>query len=680
MRIVFSAEDRLAGAPQPARSALVPWLASGALDIEECVSAAELLAHFDETSPEMALLTALVLRAPSEGHSCLRLSEVEPRLASQRERVARSATHIESDASGQLTLYSGSAASNVRTLEPLPPVPTYAALDAALRASPLCAVLNEVTGTQPRSPLLLIGERLYAHRYLTAEAQVGAALLSRAEQGQVDVSEARASLAAWIPTQARRAQREAVERAVANNLLLLTGGPGTGKTWTVRNVLAARMALAEERSESTPRIALAAPTGKAAARMGESLSAQLDAWSASLLKRNDGPAPRPEQLQRVTAQLRELNASTLHRLLGYRRDNPTRFRHNRDNPLPADIVVIDEVSMVDTLMMARLLDACAPETLVVLIGDPNQLASVDAGSVLADIVDAAADNPRLSACHVHLDESQRFADDKQVGQMTKWVLDGGIGELPALSWHAIGERALPPETLETLAEPYVELARAAQSWSGGSDETAVLDERAEKAFELLDRYRILSSRRSGNFGVGALNLAVLNALRERGLVSSRASLARPFPGIPLMVMENGYGVGRFNGDIGVMVARDTAAFENAAGGYDLISPTRLPAFQPAWAMTIHKSQGSEFDHVCVVLPPDSSRLHTRELLYTAVSRARETVALAATPDSVRECAKHEIARASGLKEMFATLKRADARLRDHLVAQAPVRSVSAHYR
>lgn len=680
MRIVFSAEERLAGAPQPARSALTPWLASGALDIEECVSAAELLSHFGEASAEMALLVALVLRSPGEGHSCLRLSEVEARLASQRERVARAASHVESDATGQLTLYSGSAASNVRTLEPLPAIPTLAALDSALRASPMCTVLNEVEGPLPRSPLLLVGERLYAHRYLTAEAQIGAALLGRAEQGQANADDARDFIAAWIPTQARRAQREAVERAVASKLLLLTGGPGTGKTWTVRNVLAARMALAAERGESPPRIALAAPTGKAAARMGESLAAQLQEWSKSLLQRNDGPAPEPELLEQVTAQLQELSASTLHRLLGYRRENPTRFRHDRDNPLPADIVVIDEASMVDTLMMARLLDACAPETLVVLIGDPNQLASVDAGSVLADIVDASRDNPRLSACHVHLDESQRFADDMQVGQVTKWVLVGGDGELPALHWYATGERALPEETLDALADPYLELARIAQQWSGNSEEPDVLTDRAGRAFELLDRYRILSSRRSGNYGVGALNRAVLNAMREHGLVSSRASLARPFPGMPLMVMENGYGVGRFNGDIGVMVARDTAAFENAAGGYDLISPTRLPAFQPAWAMTIHKSQGSEFDHVCVVLPPESSRLHTRELLYTAVSRARETVALAATPDSVRECAKHEIARASGLKEMFATLKRADARLRDHLVAQAPVRSVSAHYR
>ena len=419
-------------------------------------------------------------------------------------------------------------------------------------------------------------------------------------------------------------QREAARVALSRALTVLTGGPGTGKTTTVARLLALLAEQAELQAgpagHSRLRIALAAPTGKAAARLLEAVQAEVGKLDAA--DRDRLPA---------------LTATTLHRLLGSRPDTSSRFRHNRDNRLPHDVIVVDETSMVSLTMMARLLEAVRPESRLLLVGDPDQLASVEAGAVLADLVEGlagAADSPvaRLVTSH-------RFG--ASIGALAAAIRDGDAD--PALEVLAGGDEHLvwvqtekPADTLRKVLVPHALRLR----------EAAVLGD-GRAALEILEQHRMLCAHRRGPYGIAYWNRQVERWLAEQ---TDMPLWTAWYPGRPVLVTANDYGLSLYNGDTGVAVLRDGAlrAVMGSAAGPVEFATGRLADIDTMHAMTIHKSQGSQAAEVTVLLPPTDSRLLTRELLYTAVTRARNTVRLIGSADQLRAAIDRRAVRATGL--------------------------------
>lgn len=415
-------------------------------------------------------------------------------------------------------------------------------------------------------------------------------------------------------------QRGAAEVALSRALTVLTGGPGTGKTTTVARLLALLAEQAELDGRPRLRIALAAPTGKAAARLLEAVKLEVDMLD---------PADRN--------RLPELSATTLHRLLGSRPDTKSRFRHNRDNRLPHDVIVVDETSMVSLTMMARLLEAVRPESRLLLVGDPDQLASVDAGAVLADLVDgleSVSGSPvaRLAVSH-------RFGES--IGTLAQAIRDGdadaAIEVLSAggdhIEWISSGDAS---GILRKVVVPHALKLR----------EAAVLGD-GEEALRTLDEHRLLCAHRRGPYGVTHWNRQIERWLAEQ---TDSPLWAAWYPGRPVLVTANDYGLNLYNGDTGVAVMRDgglRAVMAGASGPIELAAG-RLADIETMHAMTIHKSQGSQATEVTVLLPTEDSRLLTRELLYTAVTRARHKVRLIGTADQLRAAVGRRAMRASGL--------------------------------
>ena len=415
-------------------------------------------------------------------------------------------------------------------------------------------------------------------------------------------------------------QRSAAEIALSRGLTVLTGGPGTGKTTTVARLLALLAQQAQLDGRPRLRIALAAPTGKAAARLQEAVQIEID------------------HLDRVDRErLPALRATTLHRLLGSRPDTSSRFRHHRDNRLPHDVIVVDETSMVSLTMMARLVEAVRPGSRLLLVGDPDQLASVDAGAVLADLVDglsARSDSPVAK-----LVTSHRFG--ASIGALAQAIRDGQTDEAVAvlaaggehIEWVATEDAA---DALRTVLVPHALRLR----------EAAVLGD-GEAALRTLDEHRLLCAHRHGPFGVAQWNRQVERWLSE---VTDTPPWAAWYAGRPVLVTANDYGLGLYNGDTGVTVQRDgvlRAVMAGAQGPVEF-STSRLSDVETMHAMTIHKSQGSQATEVTVLLPQEDSRLLTRELLYTAVTRARTRVRVVGTEAQLRAAVAHRAVRASGL--------------------------------
>lgn len=405
---------------------------------------------------------------------------------------------------------------------------------------------------------------------------------------------------------------------------VLLGGPGTGKTTLVARQLAERFAAAE-----VPRIALAAPTGKAAARMTEALRRRC---------RDDGAAAR------VVAAIDAAPAVTIHALLGYAPFRTPRFAVGPDNPLAYDLVVVDEASMLSSSLMARLLDALAPDTELLLVGDPHQLASVDAGSVLADVAAAAArpDSGLMERTTI-LRERHRFG--AEIGRLADAVLAGDAeATLAALvaggavRWVEPTRAGIDTVTAEGVAHGR-RLIAAAES---GDVEEALATQRA---------FQILCGHRDGPLGASGWNMRI-----EHGL--GQADDPTWYPGRPLLVTRNNRGLQLFNGDVGLVMpeaADRVSAVFGQPGAVIRVPVTRLEAVETVHAMTIHKSQGSEYGHAVVVLPDDPrSRLLTRELLYTGVTRAVEAVTLVATREAIVAAVERPIRRASGLAERLVT--------------------------
>lgn len=525
------------------------------------------------------------------------------------------------------------------------PLPDVDACRSTLQRSGLCA-----DGAEP-SPLVLEGDRLYLYRFHAAERRLAAALRARIGAGNgepvSEISDATASLfrACFRPDTGGETDWQAVAAAAAlrNRLTVITGGPGTGKTYTVARVLA--LLLSEEPSL---RIAVAAPTGKAAARLAESL--------------RDGAAKLPVS-DAIRAALPR-DGQTLHRLLGYQ-PWTDRFAHGPSHHLAEDVIVVDEASMVDLLMMDALFAAVRPDARIILLGDQDQLASVDTGYVLGDVcraaeacgdahgagfagwcerlggqrLDATGDVPPLRDAVVRLRRSYRFEKHPGIGALADAIRLGEAGDVLAVlasEQYPDIARAEPVGRIAELLEP---IAPRIEAYLAAPD--------AESALEHLGAFRVLCALRDGRSGVTGVNDAIERWLRQRGLIRGRAEW---YHGRPVLVTANDPASGLYNGDVGVTRQENgrSVVYFPVRDGVRGFAPARVPAHATAWAMTVHKSQGSEFDQVLLMLPAEDSRVLTRELLYTGVTRARERVTIFGSPAIIRAATERTTARASGL--------------------------------
>jgi exodeoxyribonuclease V alpha subunit len=520
------------------------------------------------------------------------------------------------------------------------------------------------------APLILDGDRLYLFRFWSYEEQVAKALLARSMRvDDINVSTLKNGLQRLFPEQAisgeeRDWQKLASALAVSNRFAVISGGPGTGKTTTLVKVLALLL-----EQNPTLQIRLAAPTGKAAARMVESIRSR-----------------KHETL--MSDDIRDLipeSASTLHRLLSY---DGRRFRYNSSNPLIMDCLVIDEASMIDLTMMARLFAAMPAHTRLILLGDRDQLASVEAGNVMGDItghgreisysdpqqeflatltgaampaVSTELISPRATGNPVDsialLRTSYRFHRDSGIGRLAKLV-NQGLGE--AAMALLMDEQSTLSVHLET-----VDFAKEL-NWLGGSSDR--LDSRALEwalghyteylqqadvrlALEVFNRSRVLCAMHAGELGEGEFNRRVEERLSAKGLLHG-ADLCH---GKPVMITVNDYELELFNGDIGLLW-RDVngelrAWFPQINGELRDIAATSLPRHSPAWALTVHKSQGSEFDEVLLVLPQDDTNpLLSRELIYTGITRAKKKVIVHGKESAFITGCKNQVQRSSGLAE------------------------------
>ena len=475
---------------------------------------------------------------------------------------------------------------------------------------------------------------LYLDRYWREECQVRDDLVARLATPAPAVDEAvlAAGEERLFPGEQYAEQRAAASSAARRLTTVLTGGPGRGKTTTVAGLLALLAEQAAVTDGRRLRVALAAPTGKAAARLQEAVTEALTA----------APAPgRPRFTDDDRARLAGLRASTLHRLLGWRPGSSTRFRHDRSNRLPHDVVVVDETSMVSLTLMARLLEAVRPDARLVLVGDPDQLASVEAGAVLADLVTGLRTRDASAVAGLvtdHRSESRaitRLADAIQSGDAEAVLAALGAGG-DAVS-------LVDPDDAEGLAALQEDLARHALEVRA-----AALAGDALGALEAADRHRLLCAHRTGPWGVAEWNRRVESWLGEASGTPLGAAMGTVwYPGRPILVTANDYGLGLFNGDTGVVVSDGETLRAHIAGGASF-APSRLGDVETLHAMTIHKSQGSQADEVTVLLPDESSPLLTRELFYTAVTRARKKVRVVGTPEAVRAAVERRARRATGL--------------------------------
>jgi exodeoxyribonuclease V alpha subunit len=531
--------------------------------------------------------------------------------------------------------------------------PTFEEWMAACAASPL------VTGTAGGPPLQMVGSRLWLDRYWRQEAQVADDLLRRsaARPSDLDLVALRRDLSSLFAGSDEADQGLAAAVAALSRVSVIGGGPGTGKTTTVARLITV---LGRQLGPGL-RVALAAPTGKAAARLEEAVR------SAA------GPLTVADR-----DRLARLSASTLHRLLGRRPGISSRFRHDRENRLPYDVVVVDESSMVSLTLMARLLESLAPATRLVLVGDPDQLASVEAGAVLGDLVDHDDVGPVTAAFRAALAQVtdgvptdvrpdgsgaalresvallhtvHRFDAGGPIAQLAEHVRAGRADDALALLqaqpaglvfFETDDDEAVSGDALAAVVDRVV------------AHESAVIEAAragaATEALDALERHRLLCAHRAGPRGVRWWTDLVERRLALDLRVTPRAD--GRYAGLPLLVMSNDYETGLYNGDTGVVIRQGeelAAAFRR--GGEPIVLPlVRLSDVRPLHAMTVHRGQGSQFDVVTVLLPLAQSPLATRQTFYTAITRAANEVRLVGSADSVLACVQRQAARATGLRD------------------------------
>jgi len=551
----------------------------------------------NEPAPELALAVALASREVQSGHVCADLGRLAARPCSDE---------------------SGDGAARFPDLAPW--------VELLTRSS-----LVSTTGLDdPARPLVLDGQqRLYLARYYDHEQRIAEQLRALAAPATstpppVDVALVE-RLFPSTPGKLDR-QREAALAARARRLSIVVGGPGTGKTSTVVKLLALLVSDALAAGAPPPRTLLVAPTGKAAQRLTESIE----------------KARERLPVDDVVKSAIATSASTLHRALGPLDGSLTRFRHGIARPLECDLVLLDEASMVDLALMRRFFDAVPDHARVILLGDPDQLASVEAGGVLYDLCRAAElEGSPLAHTVSRLTESYRYPEDSGIAALARAVhrqsVDDALSVLRESRQDVSLQPALRPRELGRALE-----REAKEHYKGLRD--GALDTR----LATLDRYRVLCAHRSGPASVEQLN-----PLLSRALGTQRGT---SYAGRPIIITQNDYATQLFNGDVGVIHSvlpersrkRELVACFRAGESTRAVSLARLPSHDSAYAMTVHKSQGSEFDRVAIVLPERPSRILSRELLYTAITRAKLGVSLYANEVSLRAAIGQRVERSSGL--------------------------------
>ncbi len=490
------------------------------------------------------------------------------------------------------------------------------------------------------APLVLSDGRLYLRRYWSYELMVAERLaaMARSESAVADA----------VPLehlQLNEGQSRAVRRALSSHFVVVSGGPGTGKTYTAARILCL---LADSDPVRPPIIRMAAPTGKAADRLNESVKDALEVLGR-------------------TVDLED--ACTIERLLGYVRHSPY-FRHDRANPLLADVVLIDEASMVDLPKMAKLLDALAPECRLILLGDMHQLASVAPGSVLGDICASAA----LKESVVELTESRRFEPGGPIARLSAAINDAESENDADAAWEMMceldaGDMIKVREVPEAFVgkDGIADSELAAAVIDGYRDFTVATT--PEAAFEALDSFRVLCATRRGPHGVEAVNRLIEDILSGKALPREvRGEAASDWRRLRIsgefydhrviMITHNDYSMGLFNGDVGIVMSDDSsakggglAAFFRGKTGERVCRrvPCRLlPRHETAFAVTVHKSQGSEYENILVILPNRESPVVTKELLYTAITRTRRNVDIWCAQQVFKTAVRTGIKRSSGL--------------------------------
>ncbi len=568
----------------------------------------------------VGLAAALVSRSATQGNVCLDLA---------------------------LAREEGAGGGDAEFNEPLP-----ISIDEWLHKLKRCAAVGAPGDFRP---LILDGKRLYLHRYWCYEQQLATLLLARSGRcAALSTPEVLEQNLKRLFNATDGDQIDAARKAATRRFTVISGGPGTGKTYTVAKIILLLSVLCAGRPI---KIHLAAPTGKAAARLQEAIETALAL---------SGMYPAGEHLPMPTAQ-------TLHRLLGYM-PSRSHFRYGEDRPLPTDAVIVDEASMIDLALMHQLVQAVPQDARLILVGDKDQLASVEAGAVLGDIcygitssyayvnreiIDTdgtAPDHVEKAPLQPHiqvLERGYRFDARSALGAVSRAINAGDARRVIDLfSAEPQDELCLVPmgdrHTLGSVVERVVD--------GELSDYFACQD--PEQAFALINRSRILCALRKGPYGAETINQMVEHLLRRRGFIPSGASAdADWYRGRPLMVTRNDYNRGLFNGDTGIVMGPENGGrdemqvlFPAHEGGFREVAPHQLPEQQTVYAMTIHKSQGSEFDHVMVILPDRDTPLLTRELIYTAVTRARKSIVIHADPELLKLAVTRRIRRSSGLRD------------------------------
>ncbi|WP_445666084.1 exodeoxyribonuclease V subunit alpha [Fodinibius sp. AD559] len=506
-------------------------------------------------------------------------------------------------------------------------------------------------------PLILDdGDRLYMHKLWHYERTLAKELIerSRRQDDNIDESLLRDGLSRLFSDSSQKQdwQQVAAATSIRNNLSIISGGPGTGKTSTVVRVLALILEQYQDRDKKL-HIALAAPTGKAAARLQDSIISAKEGLDVSKEIREAIPE----------------KAQTLHQLLGARRYS-SEFKYNADNPIPYDLVVVDEASMVDQALMSKLVEALLDDTRLLLLGDKDQLASVEAGSVLGDICDMdgnqfsenytdwlntlslnisdefVVDDPRSLTDNITLlTKSYRFSSDSGIARLSKEINDGNVDRTLSLLEStdiedAIFESIVDSGELESVLEQ--KIPKYFQD--------ILESENPREAVEKFNQFGILAAHRKGPWGIVHLNKLVEDILQDHSIIPKYAQW---YPGKPVIINTNDYTLELFNGDTGVCFPDqngDLKIFFKNEGEVRGIMPSRLPTHNTAYALTVHKSQGSEFYEVMLVLPRTISKVVNRELLYTAITRARTKITIMGEKPTLRKGIQKKIRRSSGLKD------------------------------
>ncbi len=519
-----------------------------------------------------------------------------------------------------------------------------------------------------KQPFILHNNRLYFQRYfnyetlilqrlqefIEAEKQLESVRLNALQQESAFIKALFKPIHHPIENTKTDWQLVAAVSAVLNNFTIITGGPGTGKTTTVAKILSILFKV-----NPKLKVALAAPTGKAAARMAESLketSAKFD--------------------QEVARNIQGLDPKTIHRLLGSIKDSP-HFRHNKQNPLHYDVVIIDESSMIGVALFAKLLDAIGPETRLIMLGDKDQLASVEAGSLFGDLcqsqtqlnifsslrsalmnelngnlpmprsaeVDGQANHPLFQHV-IELKVSHRFTSDGGIGKLSRAIIQNDVSVLQDFmetnaDVQVVIDQVYSKQLFEKVVDGYREF---------------IQEPDIKTALMKLNNLRVLCAIREGEQGLHATNRKIEKYLSDKGLISLKGDF---YINRPIIITSNNYALGLFNGDVGMIRPDEKgvlkAWFEDSQGNLKALTPGLITQVETVFAMTIHKSQGSEFNQVFVVLPQtENIAILTRELLYTAVTRAKSKVFIQGTKAVIVKTADGQVQRASGIAQRFFT--------------------------